>query len=704
MATTSKNISTNLKLLNEETLVSQDIANNKSTVKVRAIVSGTGNGAWSNYVTNGNITIDGTVYPFTVASYDFSGSVYKVLYEKTVTVTHDNYGKKTVSSSVYWNPDNSAWLDAVTVPNSMVLPDIPRASSFTASNINAGASSIPITLNKSPVASTHKATVKIGTTALFSDKDIGANPASIPITSAEWNTFYNATKTVSSGKLSITITSFNGTSSLGIDTKEITATYASSDIPTLTSITASETNTAVSGVLGAGNYLQLLSKVKLTINGASGIKGSTIDEYEIKVDSLAYNVNNSVWNPQKSGTYTAKARVKDSRGRWSAEKTLNITILAYSRPSISSASLNRADSSGNNQTLGTFVNVVFSVSVSSVIVSSSEKNQISYQIDDVTSGTVNKVALTSVVALSVSGLKKTFGEYLAENSGLVRLTVKDKFGEVITKDISVPSAEVPMTWAKKGISAGGVYDKTDTKGVGLQSFKTAHFLDDVYLDGAIDTTGTALFRGSTIFNKVPQFNSGLPVVDIATNTDMNNLINAGFYRCPSNTTVATLLNKPPTGYAFFLIVGKHAGFYQEVTEYVISAPRKWIRNYYGGTWGPWYEIVYEYSRGGDTNSGYVKYSNRTMEQWKYQDFSGITLDQSLGTTYWSGLVLGFGSWLTSFSTISMAASYSVQCSSPHVTIAGGNVTTTNAGNVYVSSQQKLTPSILRLGVRVYGTW
>ena len=77
--------------------------------------------------------------------------------------------------------------------------------------------------------------------------------------------------------------------------------------------------------------------------------------------------------------------------------------------------------------------------------------------------------------------------------------------------------------------------------------------------------------------------------NIAANTNLNNLTTPGFYYCSANATVATLTNSPTTN-AFFLIVGKHAGVYQEIVEYVTGNPKRFMRNQYSGTWGSWYRI------------------------------------------------------------------------------------------------------------------
>jgi len=78
----------------------------------------------------------------------------------------------------------------------------------------------------------------------------------------------------------------------------------------------------------------------------------------------------------------------------------------------------------------------------------------------------------------------------------------------------------------------------------------------------------------------------LNVTSIPANANLNSYTTPGFYYCPSNATVATLSNKP-TGNAFFMIVGKHAGTYQLLVEYMTASFKVYMRNYYNSAWGAW---------------------------------------------------------------------------------------------------------------------
>ena len=83
----------------------------------------------------------------------------------------------------------------------------------------------------------------------------------------------------------------------------------------------------------------------------------------------------------------------------------------------------------------------------------------------------------------------------------------------------------------------------------------------------------------------------LNVNSLTANADLNTITAPGLYSCPTNATSATL-NNCPSASAFFMIVGKHAGIYQEVTEYAITNPKKYMRNYYNN-WGNWYRVYTE---------------------------------------------------------------------------------------------------------------
>lgn len=77
---------------------------------------------------------------------------------------------------------------------------------------------------------------------------------------------------------------------------------------------------------------------------------------------------------------------------------------------------------------------------------------------------------------------------------------------------------------------------------------------------------------------------------IPANADLNDYKNnTGFFACYMTKTAMSLLNCP-TSNAFFMIVGMHAGTYQEIIEYT-NKPKRFMRNYYAQTgWSNWYQV------------------------------------------------------------------------------------------------------------------
>jgi hypothetical protein len=81
----------------------------------------------------------------------------------------------------------------------------------------------------------------------------------------------------------------------------------------------------------------------------------------------------------------------------------------------------------------------------------------------------------------------------------------------------------------------------------------------------------------------------LAPVEIPTSADLNDYTTPGMYFAQFDSVAQTLANTP-TSIAFFLLVGKHKGASQQVTEYAPSNPKVYMRNYTSGTWGAWYRV------------------------------------------------------------------------------------------------------------------
>lgn len=105
---------------------------------------------------------------------------------------------------------------------------------------------------------------------------------------------------------------------------------------------------------------------------------------------------------------------------------------------------------------------------------------------------------------------------------------------------------------------------------------------------ANDVTGRVPFDGSTnVALDATVLHHGQ--TDIPANSNLNNYTDAGWYRCPSNASAATIENCP-TSNAFSLEVAIHAGISQTLTEYMTNNPKTYRRNMYDSAWGAWYRV------------------------------------------------------------------------------------------------------------------
>lgn len=85
--------------------------------------------------------------------------------------------------------------------------------------------------------------------------------------------------------------------------------------------------------------------------------------------------------------------------------------------------------------------------------------------------------------------------------------------------------------------------------------------------------------------------------------DLNNVRDEGFYFVGSNAGASEFLNLPVTGFAFSLLVEKHAGTKQTFTTFSITQPRIFVRNEYQDAWSSWLEVYHTNNVPFKTGSG-----------------------------------------------------------------------------------------------------
>lgn len=525
-------------------LNSQSIANNTSNVTVGVRASWTG-GSYNLLQKSGWLTIDGTKYTFTNSFNDKqTTSGTKLLFEKTVNVTHSSTGTKTLACSASYTSGVSS--GTVAASASKVLTTIPRKSTLTASNGTLGtAQTLKVTRQASSF--THTITYTCGSASgtvctKSSNTSISWTP---PLSLASQNT------TGTSVSVTFTITTYNGSTSVGSNTKSITCSIPSSVKPSC-SVSVTDA-TDIYNTYGA--FVEGLSQFKVTVTPTKSY-GSDIKSYKTTANGSTYTSSSFTTGVLlSSGSLTVSTTVTDKRGR-SGSASVTKTVLDYSVPVISKLTVRRCNENGTDNDQGEYVQVIFSASVTSL----NNKNSASYILK------YKKTSDAGYTTIPFSDYTNTYSvtnaSYIfpanSSSSYDVELDVKDSHN-TSSRVTTASTGFTLMHWGVSGdcMGIGKIAELTGTLDIGLQ---------------------TRLY-GGLIY----------PILE--PNTDLNDIQTAGFY-AGENVSNYNYANCPLTSGTFTLEVlsmGNNGQVMQRLTQCHISAPTAYERTYYKSAgWGEWF--------------------------------------------------------------------------------------------------------------------
>ena len=307
-----------------------------------------------------------------------------------------------------WNKyDTSATFSLTVDPAKSVLGGI---SNFTIGN------AIPISITKYSSSFRDDMVIKYGSTTVKTISGI-TNGSSVSFTTAELNTIYSLMSTVNSGTFSFTITTYNGSTSVGTSSQSATGSITGAS-PTISAsnISYKDNNSTTVAVTGDNQYLvQNLSSLLVTISSATGNKGASITKYEATINGVtktltsAGNINYGVINSGSNLTLTVK--VTDSRGNTaSASKT--VKFLPWSLPT-GIITLKRK----NNYEDETYLKVQASYSS----INSKNSVTIKYQYKQTTASTYSTLTtINNNTQITLSLTKDSAWDF--------KITITDKFG------------------------------------------------------------------------------------------------------------------------------------------------------------------------------------------------------------------------------------------------------------------------------------
>ena len=412
--------------------------------------------------------------------YNYSSTGWYKLGSKTITVSHNADGTKSIALTAEWDCgfDSSYTPRHLSLAETVTLPTIPRASTATASGSTLG-ETLAITIKRASSSFTHKIYYTCGS---IKDKLIAENVG----TSYSWNappvSLAQQAPNAETVALTLTVKTYNGSTYVGSWSTVVKLSVPSTVVPAL-SVAISDP-TGVSNTYGG--YVQLRSKVKVDIT-ASGVQGSTIKSYSIKVGGIyaATSASGTTDYLPGSGELTVSCAVTDSRGR-TTTKTQSITVLAYSKPAITAISAARCNADGTANRAGTYGKVTFSGAITSLSAKNTAAYAVQYrEVGAVDWTTAGRPAAGNYDPADISAV------FAADKSKRyeVRVVATDAFESIGSTLRDLPAAYALYHLAKHLLSVGlgRLCDKANAIQVGLD----AYFDRNVQIDGTL-TLGDGL--------------------------------------------------------------------------------------------------------------------------------------------------------------------------------------------------------------------
>lgn len=443
--------------------VSQNISDNSSQVRLRLALT---NGAhtFADYDCTASVTVDGQTFSWSGRPSMLSQNSSIMLIDKTVTIRHDNDGKKSFGLSAAFSGGGGWSPGTLSISrNSFTLSTIPRSSSV---SVSAGVIGSAVTVNINRQSSGFKHTVryawagKSGTIATNVDT---STTWTIPID------FANDIPNSASGTGTIYVDTYSGSTKTGTQSTTLTASVPANIKPTFAGVSLSDLNGAAQNLIPNGNtFIQVISNIKVAFNGAVGSYGSSITGYRAEIvgkNQATSSNGGSLGIMNYNGTIKIRASVSDSRGRWSDTREISATVLEYFAPALS-FSIARTGSTSSTLT------VTRNAKVAPLIVSGSQKNTMTLTFKVARLGTdafaVDNGQATgawSSISSLVNSRANLSGNYLANQSWIVIGILEDKFTRTEFM-VNVATESVVFSYDRSGVGVNKIREQgaLDVKG------------------------------------------------------------------------------------------------------------------------------------------------------------------------------------------------------------------------------------------------
>ena len=325
-------------------------------------------------------------------------------------------------------------------------------SAFTIGN------ALSFTIAQNTSGTTHDIVLRFGSTVILSRTNVGTGNRIITPTAAEVTAMYNATGSVTSITATLElVTRLSGTQVGSTHTRTATASVGADILPDFTGVTHQELTTSPDVASLVGAYVQGISNIGLAITGAVPGAGASLSSYRITLGTITINAVSGNTGPVPfSGTnLVCTGRVTDSRGR-TREKTVNVTILPYAPPTITTMQFYRCNADGSPNQIGPNVRFQLTGHVQSLLVST-QRNRLTVRFRTKASSAgsfTTRQTIGPQTTLTFNGLSNVFtGHVITESyDGLVE--IQDQFNTTIA--LASVSSGILMAWGKNGIGIGKI--------------------------------------------------------------------------------------------------------------------------------------------------------------------------------------------------------------------------------------------------------
>ena len=441
--------------------VGQSIANNTSNVRIKWTSQQTGSsyndapGDKAYYY----ITLNGGTRTEHTVAFTLPQNTTKTILDTIITVNHNPDGTGSVKVDTWMNTEISAGVIEQT--KTLILDTIPRASVVSAPKTGILGSALKVEIDRKSASFSDKLYYKVGSK---SEEQITAYGGGLTY---NWTPPVSlATNAPNSTKLTVTLITktYNGSTYVGRSECVVELSIPTSVAPTLSVALSDPTKVGTT----YGGYVQLRSKIKVELT-AAGSYGSTIKSYSIKVGNFYAATTSSGTTDYlpSSGDVDVVCSVTDSRGR-TTTTTQPVTVLPYSKPTISAISAARCNQDGSANRAGAYGKVTFSAAITAL----SNKNTAAYKVQYRAHGAERWTDAGSVAAGNYSPAN-VYVVFAADTNTryAVRVVATDKFESVESTIRDLPAAFILMDLAKskKSVGVGRECDKDNTLQVGLYS-------------------------------------------------------------------------------------------------------------------------------------------------------------------------------------------------------------------------------------------